>query len=129
MATWKEFASHVRDNYKILKEDDGQIHLAFGLNAGRSQLVVLWHMQIAGAGGFVQIESPIGAFSPEAVAAAVKETEHAVLGGIGCSGDLLTFRHAVPLENFDTNEFEDPVRMVVTTADQLEKSVFGADKF
>ncbi len=129
MATWSEFASHVRDNYKILKEDDGQIHLAFGLDDGRSQLVVLWHMKIKGAGSFVQIESPIGEFTPESVAAAVKETEHAVLGGIGCTGELVTFRHALPLENFDSNEFDAPVALVVTSADKLEKSVFGGDKF
>ncbi len=130
MATWNDLCKYVRANYKIMKEDANSIMMGFAYEDGRSQVVFLWKMALNDATEeWVQIESPIGEFTPQNVAAVVRAAEKSVVGGIGCSGEVITYRHAVPLLNLDMNEFLRPLRLVTISADQFEKQVFGADKF
>jgi hypothetical protein len=130
VATWNDLCKYVRANYKIMNEDDHSITMGFRLDEGRDQMVVLWKMILGGGSEeWVQIESPIGEFTPANVAAVVRAAEHAVVGGIGCSGQVITFRHAVPLQNLDMNEFLRPLRLVTVSADRFEKEIFGGDKF
>lgn len=130
MATWNDLCTYVRRNYKIMKEDERSIMMGFAYEDGRSQVVFLWRMTLGdGSEEWVQIESPIGEFTPQNLAAVVKAAEKSVVGGIGCSGDVITYRHAVPLENLDMNEFLRPLRLVTISADQFEKQVFGGDRF
>ena len=44
-------------------------------------------------------------------------------------GNLVTFRHSLPLENLNINELESPLALVTTTADQLERTLTGGDRF
>ena len=44
-------------------------------------------------------------------------------------GDLVTFRHSLPLANLNINEFESPLALVTTTADRLEQAFTGGDRF
>ena len=44
----------------------------------------------------------------------------------GLSG-YVTLRHAVPLANVDANEFEVPMKLVLHSADVLERKLTGAD--
>lgn len=130
MASWNDLCKYVRANYKIMKEDDHSIMMGFAYEDGRSQVVFLWKMVLNdGTEEWVQIESPIGEFSEKNVAAVVRAAEKSVVGGIGCSGDVITYRHAVPLLNLDMNEFLRPLRLVTISADQFEKQVFGGDKY
>jgi hypothetical protein len=130
VATWNDLCKYVRANYKIMKEDANSIMMGFAYEDGRSQVVFLWRMTLMdGTEEWVQIESPIGEFTPANVAAVVRAAERSVVGGIGCSQDVITYRHAVPLANLDMNEFLRPLRLVTVSADQFEKQVFGGDKF
>jgi len=130
VATWNDLRSFVRKNFKVMEEDDRCIRMGFGFEDGRSQLVFVWRMTLKdGTEEWVQIESPLGEFTPQNVAAVVRAAEHAVVGGVGCSGNTVTFRHTVPLENLDTNEFLRPLQLVVGSADDFEKQVYGSDKF
>ena len=130
MATWNDLRQYVKSNFKVMKEEANLIQMGFAYEDGRSQLVFLWKMLLNdGTEEWVQIESPIGEFTPANVAAVVRAAEHAVVGGIGCSGQVITFRHAVPLQNLDMNEFLRPLRLVTVSADRFEKEIFGGDKF
>ena len=131
MATWSEFTQYVRSNYKIIEEvPDKMVSMGFGLEGGRTQLVFLWRQTLmGGTEEWVQVESPIGELTPDKVVAAVKAVGNTVVGGIGSAGDVITYRHALPLANLDSNEFERPLRLVTTTADKLEKDIFGKDEF
>ena len=44
-------------------------------------------------------------------------------------GNMVTFRHSLPLDDLNIAEFESPLALVTTTADQLEKALVGGDKF
>lgn len=129
MSTWNDFRDFVSSNYKVMTADDKRIAMGFSVGNGRTQTVFLWRQQLMGAEEWVQIESPIGKFDKKIAEKAIRAVEHMVVGGLGCSGDLLTLRHAIPLENFDKNEFERPVILVTSTADRLEADLFGTDAF
>jgi hypothetical protein len=131
VATWSEFTQYVRSNYKIIEEvPDRMVSMGFGLDGDRTQLVFLWRQTLMGGEEeWVQIESPIGELTPDTAIAAVKAVGNTVVGAIGSAGDVITYRHSLPLANLDSNEFERPLRLVTTTADKLEKEIFGKDEF
>ena len=130
MATWADLASYVRANYKISEERPDRIKLVFDLGDMRSQLVVLWRLTLANdTEEWVQIESPIGDVNSVDVARALKQVSSTVCGGLAQFGDLVTFRHSVPLLNLNINEFERPLLLVTATADDLERSLVGGDSY
>ena len=55
--------------------------------------------------------------------------ENTAVGGISKVGDLITFRHSVPLADLQPSEFERPLQLVVGTADRLESKLTGKDAF
>lgn len=130
MADWRSLTLYVRANYKVAEETDRMMKLLFGVGGGRSQMVFLWHQTlIGGAEDWVQIESPIGKIEEVSLVPLMREVAETVCGGIGATGDFVTFRHSVPLMNLDMNEFERPLQLVVTTADRLEHRLVGGDRF
>jgi len=130
MADWGDLVSYVRANYKVAEEKDRMIKLLFGVGEGRSQVVLLWHHTLmGGAEDWVQIESPIGKIEEVSLVPLMREVAETVCGGIGATGDFVTYRHSVPLMNLDVNEFERPLQLVVTTADRLENKLVGGDRF
>lgn len=130
MASWKELRDHVAANYKIADERDRMIRLLFDAGNNRSQVVFLWHHALRdGTEDWVQIESPIGDLANVPFIPLMREVDKTLCGGIGATGDIVTYRHSVPLENLDLNEFERPLMLVVMTADRLEHKLVGADRF
>ncbi|WP_433532888.1 hypothetical protein ACQPYA_13305 [Micromonospora sp. CA-263727] len=130
MATWANLATYVRSNYKISDERHDMIKLVFETGNLRSQVVLLWHVTLAdGAEEWVQIESSFGELNSVNLVQALREVGDTVCGGMSVLGDLVTFRHSVPLLNLNINEFERPLALVTSTADRLEQLLTGADRF
>jgi hypothetical protein len=130
VASWNELVEHIKENYKVADEQDDAIKMVFGVGDGRSQLVFLFHHKLmGGVESWVQIESPVGTFAKTDLEKMVREAGTKVCGGIGATGDVITYRHSLPLTNLDMNEFERPLILVTTTADQLEKEITGGDDF
>ena len=65
-----------------------------------------------GAEEWVQIESAFGKADTVDLKAALKEIGEMVVGGAAIINDHVFFRHSVPLENLDMNEFERPFMLV-----------------
>jgi hypothetical protein len=106
------------------------IKLLFETGNMRSQVVLLWRLTLAGGHEeWVLIESPIGVLGKVDLRKAVQEVGETVCGGLASMGEFVTFRHAVPLLNLNINEFERPLLLVTTTADDLEKLLTGGDQF
>jgi hypothetical protein len=130
MTTWNDLLGYVHSNYKIADERPDMIKLIFETGSLRSQVVILWHMTLANSNEeWVQIESPFGELGSLDLAAALQAVGNTVCGGMALFGNLVTFRHSLPLDNLNINEFESPLALVTTTADQLEKTLTGGDKF
>ena len=130
MSDWNELRTYIKKNYKIAAEEDNMLKLVFDLGDDRSQMVFLWHQTLMdGEEEWVQIESPIGKIKDTPFVPLMREVAGTVCGGVGAASDYVTFRHSVPLENLDMNEFERPLRLIVTTADRLENKLVGGDAF
>ncbi|MFE9655196.1 hypothetical protein [Micromonospora sp. NPDC006431] len=130
MATWADLTRYVRSNYKIADERPNLIKLVFETGNLRSQAVLLWHLTLAdGEEEWVQIESFFGEVGSVDLVQALQEVGNTVCGGMAVAGDMLTFRHAVPLLNLNINEFERPLALVTSTADRLERILTGADRY
>ena len=130
MATWQDLANYVRSNYKISDEAPNMIKLVFDTGNLRSQVVLLWRLELeGGAEQWLQIESPFANRHAVDVNRVLDEMTSMVCGGLGIYGDVLTLRHAVPLENMNINELERPLHLVTQTADRLEQMFVGGDQF
>jgi hypothetical protein len=130
MTTWNDLTQYVHNHYKINDERPDMIKMIFEFEGLRSQVVILWHMTLANSNEeWVQIESPFGELGSIDLTRALQAVGNTVCGGMALFGNLVTFRHSVPLENLDINEFKSPLALVTTTADQLEKQLVGGDKF
>jgi hypothetical protein len=131
MASWTDLKQYIQNNYKIADERDDMIKLIFETGGLRSQVVIVWHVQLAGSGEhWIQIESPFGELGSLDLAAALNAVGNTVCGGMSLvGGQLVTFRHSVPLDDINIGEFEAPLAMVTSTADKLEQALTGGDKF
>lgn len=130
MAAWTDLVAYIRSNYKIADEQPDMIKLLFEVGGLRSQVVLLWHLTLAGGNEeWVQIESAIGELGSVDLGRALQEIGQTVCGGLATLGNLVTFRHAVPLLNLNINEFERPLELVTTTADHLERLLTGGDRY
>jgi hypothetical protein len=131
MASWSELKQYIHNNYKIADERDDMIKLIFETGGLRSQVVIVWHVQLSGSGEhWIQIESPFGEIGSLDLVAALNAIGNTVCGGMSLvGGQLVTFRHSVPLDDINISEFEAPLAMVTGTADRLEQALTGGDKF
>jgi hypothetical protein len=130
VATWADLTDYVKSNYKIADQKPGFIKLVFEVGGLRSQVVMLWHQTLSGGTEeWVQIESPFGELGSVDLTKAVQAVGDTVCGGLACMGNLVTFRHSLPLLNLNINEFERPLTLVTNTADELEKRFTGGDRF
>jgi len=130
MAGWSDVLTYVRSTYKIADEKPDAIKLVFEVGGLRTQVVMLWHLTLMGGReDWVQIESPIGPVARIDLNKALDAVGDTVCGGLGKFGELLTFRHAVPLANININELEAPLALVTSTADDLEKVLVGGDEY
>ena len=130
MSNWNQLRDYIIAKYKVADEETGMIKLIFDVGTQRSQVVFIWHRALMeGAEEWVQIESPIGELEEVSFVPLMREVATTMCGGIGAVGDLVTYRHSLPLENLDINEFERPLALVTTTADRLEKKLVGGDRF
>jgi len=130
MATWADVVGYVHSNYRVSDERPNMIKLVFEVSGLRTQVVFVWHLALMdGTEEWIQIESPFGEFGQVDLAAALEKVSETVCGGLALYQNMVTFRHAVPLANMNINEFERPLTLVTSTADQFERALTGGDQF
>lgn len=129
MASWRDLEAYVRAHYNIAGERPGRIQLILETNDGRSQSVYLWHRRLPGHEDWLIIGSPFAEASRVDLNDILKAAGQMVVGGIVLVGKHLAVRHAVPLANLDTNEFERPLELVTLAADQLEQMANVEDRY
>src|SRR3981189_2305687 len=126
MATWSDLSAYIHSNYKAAESDDRKIKLVFETGNLRSQVVIIWYLTLnEGKEEWVQIESPFGELGAVDLTKALQAISNTVCGGLALVGNLVSFRHSLPLENLNINELEAPLALVTTTADHLERALTG----
>ena len=130
MASWNALKEHIARTYKYEVLGSGAIKMEFSLDGGRSQVVLVGRASLMdGEEEWAIISSAVGSLDDVNLRLAMREAGGLVCGGMATDGDLVVYRHALPLANLDINEFERPLTLVVTSADRLERTLVGADTF
>lgn len=130
MATWGDLHAHIDEHYEIDDEGPGWVKMVFDVGEGRSQIVLVSAIEVGDTGEeWVAIESPVGAMSEVPLERMLGIIEGKVCGGATAmdGGEVVGYRHALPLADLQTPEFENPLAMVTMTADQLERELLGHD--
>jgi hypothetical protein len=128
VASWNGLVDYVRQNYKITDETPGGIKLVFDFGDGRSQMVFLWRQQVVSE-EWVQVESPCAEVGQVSLQRMLEELGTMVCGGAAIIGSHVVVRNSMPLADMDVTEFERPLQLVTSTADELESKLFGGDRY
>jgi hypothetical protein len=129
MANWSTLVNYVSSNYKVADQGPDMLKMIFETGDLRSQVVFLWRQTLSGGEEWVQIESPFAEVGMVNLQQALEAIGGMVCGGMAIASGYVTVRHAVPLANLNINEFERPLLLVTTTADNLESQLIGGDRF
>lgn len=129
MASWEQLKSYIASNYKVTSDDGGLVKLLFSTQNGRSQVVLVSHSPTGSGIEFAIIASPVANVGTVDLTPVLREASEYVVGGLVIYGDLLMVRHAVPLADLDTNDFEQPFHLVLGAADAIEAKFVGSDNF
>jgi len=130
MATWDDLLGYLHANYKFREEQPGLITLVFDVGEGRSQLVLLSRQVLnGGSEEWVGISSPFAEVGQVSLQRALEAAGDLVVGGAGIVGTHVVLKHAVPLADMSVDEFERPLMLLMHSADDLERQIFGGDKY
>ncbi|MGI5126327.1 hypothetical protein ACQEVB_05870 [Pseudonocardia sp. CA-107938] len=127
MAGWDDLVTYVRVRYEIMRQQDGELWFNLPTTGERTQIVKV--LSVTGEDGhpWAQITSPIGQLDELDLAVLLKRAGESIVGGVIAEGDLVLFRHSIPLGDTELDGFEKPFRLVVEFADRLELELTGKD--
>jgi hypothetical protein len=136
LAVWGDLVTYIRQTYDVVhyEPDEIRIRVSFARDPedllGRRQIVVVAHEVLDQKEDWVQIATPfarVGELDLQEVLTEVGNT--IVVGGVVLMGEYLVLRHSLPLINLDINEFTDPLDLVASGAEQLERWFTGRDDY
>ena len=128
MPTWGEIQEYARSKYKLAKDEEHWLSLVFAYDNERRQLVRVKHFK-AFDQDWIEFASACCKNDEMSPAVALKKNNDYAVGGIALDGDVYVFKYTIPLTNLDIDEFELPLHVVASTADQIESQFAAQDKF
>ena len=128
MPTWGEIQEYARSKYKLAKDEEHWLSLVFAYDNERRQLVRVKHFK-AFDHDWIEFASACCKNDEMSPAVALKKNNDYAVGGIALDGDVYVFKYTIPLTNLDIDEFELPLHVVASTADQIESQFAAQDKF
>ena len=128
MAEWDDLVAFVRVRYEIMRQTSGELWFRLPTQGERTQIVAVRQVTGEDDHPWVQITSPIGRRADLDLARTLERAGECVAGGVVAVGELVLFRHSIPLGDTALDGFDRPFRLVVDTADRLEHELTGADE-
>lgn len=136
MADWGDLVAYIRNSYDVIhfEPDELRIRVSFAEDDedlfGRRQIMVVAHEILDQKEDWVQIATPFATVDQVDLREVLTEVGNTiVVGGIVLMGDYVVLRHSLPLINLDINEFTDPLDLVASGAEQLERMFTGRDDY
>ena len=136
MAEWSDLVAYIRHSYDVIRyePDEVRIRVSFAEDEddilGRRQIMVVAHEILDQKEDWVQIATPFARVEQVDLHEVLTEVGNTiVVGGVALMGDYLVLRHSLPLINLDINEFTDPLDLVASGAEQLERRFTGRDDY
>lgn len=128
MASWAGLRSYIQSNYTIADEGPGFIALEFRIDGGRTQRVTV-NLEAMGDRDWIAIQSAFGEVGQVDVAAALDLVGGRIFGAIGKIGDFYVVKHSAPLADLNDEEFEYPLHLTMSIADEIENKLGIGDRF
>jgi hypothetical protein len=136
LAVWGDLVAYIRQTYDVVQyePDEIRIRVSFARDPedllGRRQIMVVAHEILDQKEDWVQIATPFARVGEVDLQEALTEVGNTiVVGGVVLMGEYLVLRHSLPLINLDINEFTDPLDLVASGAEQLERWFTGRDDY
>lgn len=136
MADWGDLVAYIRHSYDVVqyKPDEVRIRVSFAKDEddilGRQQIMVVAHEILDQKEDWVQIATPFARVHQVDLQQVLTEVgDTIVVGGVVLMGEYVVLRHSLPLINLDINEFADPLDLVASAAEQLERIFTGRDDY
>jgi len=131
MATWQQLKEYIHANYTATEISPRAIEMLFSTTGGRSQFVYVTSLEGPGGAEWASIDSAIGREDSIDLRLALRMVENVVCGGLAHllvrGEDLVSIRHALPLQTLDAAEFDQPLLLVTSAADDFERTLTGND--
>ena len=129
MTTWAEFSPWLSATMSATSPVANTLTFELPGHGGRGQVAMVSLRVDQEGAEWAEIFSPIGPLDDVDLIAAVIAVHGAAVGGLSSASDLVGIRHSVPLASMDLEEFDRPLRLVLTSADYLEQALLGRDEF
>lgn len=127
MATWQQVKSYVYANYNVATDDGSQIGLNFDIGNGRTQMVILAHLEAEEASSVIFM-SPVAAWSQVSADRVLRATEQVPVA-VRSIGDYIVASHSQLLATIDEAEIDLPLGILVNMADNLESALGLGNQF
>jgi hypothetical protein len=123
VATWDDLKRGIHQAYTVEEISPRAISMTFATSGQRVQQIFVSFADDYNDVQWAQIDAPLGPLAAMSLPSALGLVESAVCGGL-CrlvvgGEELVTLRHAVPLNNLDWPEFDLPLRLLALAADGI----------
>jgi hypothetical protein len=135
LADWGDLVTYIRQSYDVIqyKPDEVRIRVSFLKDEddilGRRQIMVVAHEILDQKEDWVQIATPFARIEQVDLQEVLTEVGDTIVVGGVLMGEYVVLRHSLPLINLDINEFTDPLDLVASAAEQLERRFTGRDDY
>lgn len=132
MPTWGEVQNYVRSKYKLAQDHDEHFSMDWAYDNGRLQRINVRRFTAFNEEWIEWTSAACkkGEMHPEV---ALRKNGNFAVGALFLGGppgdELYIFRYSVPLDTMDLEEFELPLHVVASTADQIEAEFSAGDQF
>lgn len=126
MATWQQILEHARDSYNLHTDEDDSFSLVWEYKGGRSQLISVRPYSAFDA-EWIEYSSyccPEDAIKPRK---ALKMNADFALGALALRDDHYVFVYRLRLDKLSKDDFELPLSIVASTADDIEDEYNDGD--
>jgi hypothetical protein len=127
VASWDDLVSFVRVRYEIMRSADDELWFNLPTPGERHQIVKVRSVEGEDGHPWAQITSPVGYLNELDLGKMLVTAGESLVGGCVAEGDLVLFRHSIPLGDTALDGFDRPFRLVVEIADRMELELTGKD--
>lgn len=128
MPTWGEIQEYARSKYKLSRDEDNYFALIFAFDDGRSQQIFVRKFD-AFDQECIEFRTPVCKEDEMSEKVALSKNAEFALGALAIEDGLYFMMYNVPLRNLDIEEFELPLHVLASCADDLEKTYSAGDEY
>jgi hypothetical protein len=128
MPSWGEIKEYARSKYTLQDDDEDAFSLVFDEGEGRSQMISVHHFT-AFEKDWIEFRSYVCKEADLNLRVALRKNADFAVGALALDdeGDYY-LTYAAPLDTMDPDEFELPLNVIASTADEIEKEHAASDE-